>query len=175
MNRIYIYRLFRHSKMAFAFVVIFLFIYAVVFFKNMDMIFFPYNNMFADKTAEIRPAAYAVKANGKLIKITTQPYWKKDFLEASLASYCKYKKRGNALFLDDYLSSHTHNIYNSGFFLKRLTPEKKDADRWPLWFIHFAGYKTKPGVAVELIEYNFIYKSDDAFLNDSATIYKTTF
>ena len=93
MNKIFLYKLFKESKIFFLFAVIFISGYAIVLNKQMDMLVFPHNSMFAKNTShESVTTTFAVKLNGKLIKITDDLYIKKDFSENSLQVFSKWIK-----------------------------------------------------------------------------------
>lgn len=137
------------------------------------MLFFPYNNMYSiDFTKSNKATTYAMKMNGKLIRITHKPYWKKDFLETSLYGYCKYINHDRNVFLDDYLNQKCPNEQLRNILLGRLTAGKTAAMNWPQWYVQFAGYTVPAGATIELWQYNFSYESGVALLTDSSSIYK---
>ncbi len=119
-------------------------------------------------------STYAVKINGKPVKITRQLYWKKDFLEASLMNYSKYLQNNNTVYMERYLRYKIHNKKTLDFLLGRLCPDKTAMKSWLYWYAGFAGYSVVPGATIELLQYNFNYHSDTAVLKDSVSIYKTT-
>ncbi len=176
MQHAYLYRLFRHSKPAFIFVVCFILFYAATISKKMDMIFFPYNNMYAiDFSANAGSSTYAIKINGNPVKITGNLYWKKDMLETSLNGYCRYLKHNRKVFLHDYIPYKFKNEQLQHRLIDKLTPGEKQAYQWPKWFANAAGYMLKPGDEIEFMEYRFNLADGQAAMLDSAAIYKTTF
>jgi len=161
--------------MGFLFVVLFIAFYSLVFYKKMDMVFFPYNSMYTiDFTRDNTATTYAMKINGSNISITDRLYWKKDFLETSLYGYCKYISRGNTVFLEDYLRQRFSNTVVRSILLNRLTADKTTALDWPHWYGRFAGHDIPPKASIELWQYNFKYEAGKALLKDSISIYKTT-
>jgi c-di-AMP phosphodiesterase-like protein len=175
MKQFYLYRLFKYSTPAFIVVILFLVWYSVVFYKKMDMIFFPYNSMYAiDFTKNNTASTYAMKLNGNRINITHQLYWKKDFLETTLSGYCKYLKHDRKVFMDDYINQKFKRVEVRNILLNRLTPEILSAMKWPQWYAAFAGYPARSKATVELMEYHFLFDKGQAILTDSISIYKTT-
>lgn len=176
MKQVFLYRLFKHSKWAFAFVVLFIGWYCVSFSKKMDMIFFPYNSMYAvDARGMEAITTYAMKINGNPVKITHNPYWKKDLLETSLNIYCRYLQHDRNVFLNDYLSYRFSNENVRAFLTERLTPGKTTAAQWPLWFAAAAGYKVPTRASVEFMQYDFVFRDKNALLKDSISISNTIF
>ena len=174
MNRLFLYRLFKYSKPAFALVIMFLVWYSIVFYKKMDMVFFPYNSMYAiDFTKNNTASTYAMKLNGSRINITHHLYWKKDFLETTLLGYCKYIRHGQKIFMDDYIEQKFKNESIRNKLFNCLTPDKVAVMNWPRWYGWFAGYTVPPKATVELMEYQFRFENDRASLTDSISIYKT--
>ena len=107
----------------------------------MDMIFFPYNNMYAiDFNKANTASTYALKINAIPVTITKNLYWKKDFLETSLNAYCTYIKHGNKLFLDEYIKYRFQNERLQTFLINKLTPDKIDTAKWLYWYADAAGH-----------------------------------
>lgn len=174
MKKIFLYRLLKHSPVAFVLVLLFLGFYTVTFYKKMDMAFFPYNNMYAiDFTNTMASSTYAMKLNGELIKITDNRYWKKDLLETSLYAYARYMLHNRKVFMDDYINYRFHNEQVRDILLKGLTPDTEAAVNWPRWYIRFSGYKIPANASLELMQYNFNYDTGRAVLKDSVSIYNT--
>lgn len=174
MKQFFLYRLFKHSKPAFVFVILFLAWYSIVFYKKMDMIFFPYNSMYAiDFTKNNTASTYAMKINGSRINITDHLYWKKDFLETTLYGYCKYIRHGQKVFMDDYINQKFNREEVKNILLKRLTPGNISAMNWTQWYAGFAGYKIPQKATIELMEYQFIFDKGKALITDSISIYTT--
>ncbi len=175
MRTLFLHKLFKYSKTGFAFVLMFILCYVVFFSKKIDTTFFPYNSMFTiDFNKNHRTVVYAVKIDGTPVKITHQPYWKKDFLEESLINYCKYKKNNDTGFVENYLYSKISNKRDRAFLLERLTPGKAGPNQWLPWYIKFAGYPVHAKSMIELVQYEIIYESNVAILKDSASVYKTS-
>ena len=176
MKRLFLFRLYKFSRPAFFFVLLFIIFYAVVFYKKMDMVIFPYNNMFALKTSpEISPSTYAMRINGKLVPITDFPYWKKDFLETSLFNFAKFLQQGEKVFLEDYLKAKGYSKWAGGILNDRLLPDKNGAKHWPVWYTDFANQDIKAGDTYEIVRYNFEFTDDNYKLNDSVIIFSDKF
>lgn len=176
MQRAFLYRLFRHSKPAFILAVCFILFYAATISKRMDMIFFPYNNMYAiDFSGNSTTGTYALKINGNPVKITGNLYWKKDMLETSLNGYCRYLKHNRKVFLHDYIPTKFNDEQLQHLLLEKLTPDESKAGRWPYWFAGTAGYPLNPGTEIEFMEYRFNLAGGKAVLLDSTSIHKTIF
>jgi len=112
---------------------------------------------------------YGMKMNGELIQITRNAYWKKDFLEASLATYAKYLKHGEVIYLEDYL-----NFKNSpGWLMNKLVPQKIKTRTWPGWFCNYAGYRNLGGARIEVYQYNYKFSNGRVELIDSLLLYRT--
>ena len=141
----------------------------------MDTTLFPYNSMFTiDFTKNYTASAYLVKVNNIPVAITKNLYWKKDFLEESLGNYCKYKTNNDAVFMDGYLNQTIPGKAKREFLLKRLCPDKAAAAKWLQWYIFFAGYRIPANSTIELLKYDFIFKNNEAIIQHSASIYKTS-
>lgn len=155
--------------------VLFMICYTILFYKKMDMVFFPYNSMYTiDFTKSNKAVTYTMKINGNIVKITNQPYWKKDFLETSLAGYCNYILHDRTVFLDNYINQKFRNEQARNILLNRLTPGKTAAINWPRWYARFAGYTIPENAAIELWQYDLSYEKGNAVLTDSLSIYKTS-
>ena len=173
MQKTYLFRLFRHSKAGFLFVAGFIIFYSIVFTKKMDMMFFPYNNMYAiDFYHSSVATTYGMKINGQLVAFTKNLYWKKDLLETSLNAFCRYLEHDNKVFMDDYIASKFKGS-KQAFLLRQLTPSRESANNWPYWFANAAGYDLKPGDGIEFVEYRFNMADGRALCTDSSVIFKT--
>ncbi len=174
MKQLFLYRLLRHSKTAFLFAILFISCFAVTFYKKMDMVFFPYNSMYSiDFNKASKTSTYAAKINGRLVRITPNLYWKKDFLETSLNGYCRYIQHDNKTFLEDYIHYKFSDVGMRNFLLNQLTPGKAAASNWPAWYVDFAGYKPPPNATLELMRYEFSFDQQQPKLTDSISLYKT--
>ncbi|CAN5724019.1 hypothetical protein BH11BAC4_BH11BAC4_23130 [soil metagenome] len=173
MERLFLYRLLKHSKWGFAFTIIFMLCYALTYYKKMDMIFFPYNSMYAiDFTKTESTTTYAMKINSVPVRITEKLYWKKDMLETSLNGYCRYLKNGKHVFLFDYVHYRFSNEQLQQWLLSNLTPVEKAVENWPAWYAAMAGYSIPGGATIEFVQYDLVLDKDRALLKDSIGIYK---
>ncbi len=123
-----------------------------------------------DFTKQYSASAYAFKLNGNLVKITKNLYWKKDFMEASLLSFARYKLNNDEEYMQRYLQAAIPNKVRRNFLLSRLSPSKQAAAAWPSWFIQFAGYNVNDSDSIQLIQYDFIFLGNKVMLKDSSII-----
>lgn len=173
MKRLYLYRLYRFSKLGFMLVVCFIAMYIFFFSKKMDAVFFPYNSMFS---VTFHPSAatttYAVAINNKRIVFTGNVYWKKDFLEESLINYSKYKTNGNRLFMHEFLEAKKIEHASSRFPYRNLLPVEKGAP-WLQWYVVFAGYTVRPGDELSILAYKLRFADQQVQVTDSMLLFKT--
>ena len=116
---------------------------------------------------------FAFKLNNNPVKITGNPYWKKDLLETSLHAYAMYMQHGQKVFLDDYLAYKFPGKKMQALLVNRLTPGKIPATEWPGWFAKASGYKVQAGDSIELMQYDFTMEKGKAHLIDSISISKS--
>lgn len=175
MRQLFLYKVFQYSKIWFVFIVVFLVCYSILFYKKMDTVFFPYNNMFAiDFTKDNSSSVIRLRLDGIPVKISDKPYWKKDFLEESLINYTRYKKQGDEVFMEKYLRQTIHKEAARNFLIERLCPDKKTAATWLRWYLQFAGYEIQSYSEAELIQYNLNFEGHKLVIKDSVSILKTT-
>ena len=137
----------------------------------MDMLLFPYNNMFAlSADKNMTAITYGMKLNGNSIFYTHQPYWKKDFLEMAVSKYAHYVERDNKVLLNEYLIEKKWPNAAKSFLENRLTPY--NAEYWPVWYCNFAGYSVSPDATIEIYAYRFDYKNSIPSIIDSSLVYK---
>ncbi len=132
------------------------------------MVLFPYNAMFS-----VQPAAawhtdtYAIKLDDSIIHITAFPYWKKDFLEMSLRNYALYRQQGQVLYMHQYLAA---NSWLPKEISNKLVPQKKEAIKWPGWYLHYAGYKSRGEHRLDIIHYRLNFEQGKPTIEDSSVI-----
>ena len=173
MKKIFLYKLFKESKIFFLFTVAFILGYAIVLSKQMDMLIFPINSMFSNTTAkDFSTSTYAVKLNGKLTKITEDPYLKKDFSENSLQVFSKWIKADRKDLITELIKRKITDSTKRILFLTKLTPPKQTVETWPIWFLKFHHIKINAGDNIEIWEYRFNLKKNLFALKDSSLITK---
>ena len=173
MKKLFLYKLFKESKIFFLFTVAFILGYAIVLSKQMDMLIFPINSMFSNTTAkDFSTSTYALKLNGKLVKITADPYLKKDFSENSLQVFSKWIKADRKDFMTELLERKIADSTKRISFLNKLTPPKQTVETWPIWFLKFHHIKINAGDNIEIWEYSFNLKKNQFALKDSSLITK---
>ena len=173
MKKIFLYKLFKESKIFFLFTVAFILGYAIVLSKQMDMLIFPINSMYSSTTAkDFSTSTYAVKLNGKLIKITEDPYLKKDFSENSLQVFSKWIKADRKDLITQLLERRIADSTKRILLLTKLTPPKETVQTWPIWFLKFNHIEINTGDNIEIWEYNFDLEKNQFALKDSALITK---
>lgn len=169
MKKSFLYRLARYSKAGFIAVIIFIVLYATVFFKKMDMALFPHNAMFSFHPAvSWQINIYAMKLDDdSLIHITHFPYWKKDFLEMTLKNYAAYRQRGQVLYMHQYLAGNT---WLPKKISDRLVPPKNETIMWPGWYLHAAGYQGKGLHKLTVLEYRLSFATGKPAILDSSVV-----
>ena len=175
MRKIFLYRLYKESKIFFLFAVFFILAYVIVLSKQMDMLFFPINSMYSkSKAQDYLSTTYAVKLNGNIIKITDDFYLKKDFSENSLLSFSKWIKSGGKDLMTELLEKKIIDSLKRNPFLQNLTPPKSTLQTWPVWFVKFHNLQIKIGDDIEIWEYRYDLLNQNFILKDSLLITKQT-
>jgi len=172
MQHTFLARLFRHSKISFAFVIVFIIAYAFFFTKQMDMVLFSYNGMFASVGKPKNTYVYGVKLDDKLLETTTFLWWKKDFLESGISAYARYIKAGENTYLDNYLNQKIESPKHRRALLEALTPGKIAPEVWAKQQIIFLGRKPKAGQTVEIVQYQLKFLPRHVVTIDSFNICK---
>ena len=173
MKKLFLYRLYKEFKMFFIFTVLFIAGYVVALKKDMDMLLFPLNSMFSNNaTTDFSTSTYAIKLNGNLVKITDDPYLKKDFSENSLQVFSKWIKADGKDLMTGLLEKRIADSTKRAFFLSKLTPPKQTVETWPIWFLKFHQIKIKTSDNIEIWEYNFNFQKNQFVLKDSSLITK---
>ena len=173
MDKFFLYRLFKEAKLFFLFAVLFMLAYAVVLKKQMDMLLFPINNMFSvHNTNDFSTFTYAVKLNGKLVKITDDPYLKKDFSESSLQMFSKWVKSDKKDLITNLINRRIADTITRKKYLKNLVPPTSSINTWPVWFVKFHNLPVKVGDNIEVWEYTFQLKQNKFLLTDSVLVTK---
>lgn len=140
------------------------------------MLVFPHNCMFSNNTAkDFLTSTYAVKLNGSIVKITDDPYLKKDFSENSLQVFSKWVKADGKVLMTGLLEKRIADSTKRAFFLTRLTPPKEAIQTWPIWFLQFHDIQSKKGDNIEIWEYKFNLIKDRFVIQDPSLVTKQTF
>lgn len=172
MKKLFLYRLYHHSRIAFLLSVIFIVVYAVLFIKKIDMVLFPYNNMFSlSSNQNMTAITHGVKINNNPVVYTHYSYWKKDLLETSVAKYALYQEKNKKVFLGEYLYEKQWSNATKLFLEKHLTPQS--ADSWPVWYCNFAGYNIQTNDIIEIYRYKLDFNTSYTRIIDSSLVYKT--
>lgn len=170
-KKLFIYKLYSHSRPAFIFVAAFLLLYAFFFFKKMDMTFFAYNSMFVSKLPARQTSAYALKVNDRIVPISGKLWWRKDFLESSLNGFSAFLQNERSTYLRQFLTTRIKNPVSKQFFLSRLTPQDADAADFISHYAAVAGIRLQPADKIEIVEYTLQFSSNAVERTDSGTIY----
>jgi hypothetical protein len=140
----------------------------------MDMIVFPYNDMFSSKIQNSKfKKSYFVKLNDERIKISHFPYWKKDILEQTPSKYTSYFNANHQNQLSFFLKSKFKDSSTLFFLENRLMPSKTNQAYWLRWYVGFSGKKLNKGDSILLVEYSISNETNFPKLIDSSTICKT--
>ena len=172
MSSTFLHKLLKHSKWAFAVVILYIVIYFVCLYKKMDMAMFPYNNMYSN-SQNVEISCFYLKLNGQRINFTHFMYWKKDFLEQSLTKYADYIKQNQKNYLSIYIDQKIKNKQLNSNIKKGLTPKVVDFKSWATWYANYAGIKVNPNDHFELVNYNVEVKNGVTTILDSNILCST--
>ncbi len=170
-RKTFIYRLFDHSRTAFAIVVCFLVIYAFFFLKKMDMTIFAYNSMFVSEISGKHTDAYALKINDKLLPISEKLWWKKDFLESSLIGFSVFLENEKKTYLQQYIVNKISDSTQKQYLLDRLTSYMVDPILFISNYARQAGYPLQTRDKLEIVKYRIQYSKNKVKKLDSTTIF----
>lgn len=175
MKKTYIYRLFAYSKPAGLAAVLFIFVYALLLYKKMDMAIFPFNAMFAYQRPEDETlVGYRLWVNDNPADVTRFPYWKKDLMETSLGVYARYHENGQALYIKSYLDQKKSSWPWAASLQDKLVPNTTGLATWPAWYARKAGLTDRPGSNIRIMKYQLVWASGRPIISDSAIIYQST-
>ncbi len=175
MHKLFLYHLFKEAKLFFLFAILFILAYVIVLRKQMDMLLFPINSMFSMQTArDFSTSTYALKLNGKIVKITDDPYLKKDFSESSLQMFSKWIKADRKDLMTGLLERRITDTNTREKYLKKLAPLPNTINTWPVWFVKFHHLPVRVGDGVEIWEYTFDVTENTFKLRDSTLVIKQT-
>lgn len=172
MSSTFLYKLLKHSKWAFAVVILYMVIYFVCLNKKMDMAIFPYNNMYSN-SKNVETSCYYLKLNGQRIHYTQFMNWKKDFLEQSVTKYAGYVNQNQHNYLNMYIDKKIKNNQQNSNLKKALTPNVVDFKTWATWYASYAGIKVQSNDYFELVKYNVEVKNGMAAVLDSNVLCST--
>ena len=151
------FRLFNYAKPAFVLVCVFVLWYLVLFYKKMDMMLFPYNNMFSEQIQEAPPTTYFVKMNGQFIPYSHFMYWKKDFLEQAGYKFQDYISKGKKNHVEQFILEKSWSPSLQKQLVERLTPSKLGFSEWVIWYATFANKQIPSHAQFELVACNAIF------------------
>ena len=172
MSSTFLHKLLKHSKWAFAVVILYMVIYFVCLYKKMDMAMFPYNNMYSN-SQKVETSCFYLKLNGQRIHYTHFMYWKKDFLEQSVTKYAVYINQNQNNYLSIYIDEKIKNKQQNLYIKKALTPNVVDFKTWATWYASYAGIKVNPNDHFELVKYNVEVKNGVLAILDSNILCST--
>lgn len=174
MKKTFLSRLFAHSKPAGIACILFIFVYALLLYKKMDMTLFPLNAMFAYERPNSRPlTGYRLWVNDDPADFTKFPYWKKDLMETSLAVYARYHENNQTTFLRSYFDQKKSSWLWAGTWQERLIPDASYIGLWPVWYARKAGLEAPPGTNIRLLRYQLVWASGRPMVSDSIIIYQS--
>ncbi|MBS1741596.1 MAG: hypothetical protein JST81_01065 [Bacteroidetes bacterium] len=175
MKHTFLYKLYTTSRYWFVTILLFIAVYLLFFTKKMDAALFPYNNMFAiDFTGNYSAKAYLLKIDGTPVVTTSYLYWKKDFLEETLANYARYKKDNDNVYMSYYLENTFHDGKLRQLLTEKLTPEKAAMASWLKWYAGFTGATFHSKSILEVYEYSLECSSNQMIIKDSSVVFKTS-
>jgi len=175
MKKTYLYRLFAYSKPAGLAAILFIFVYALLLYKKMDMAIFPFNAMFAyERPLGQSLMGYRLWVNDKPADFTHFPYWKKDMMETSLGVYARYLENGQALYIKSYLDQKKSSWPPLGALEDVLVPNTAGMASWPEWYARKASLAAGQGSNIRIIKYQMAWVSGRPIITDSSIIYQST-
>lgn len=175
MQRIFLYRLFKKARLFFLFAMLFILSYVVVLYKQMDMLLFPINSMFSATAAkDFSTFTYALKLNDSIVKITDEPYVKKDFSENALQNFSKWIMADRADLMTSLIDRRISDSTKRKYYLKKLTAPENTLRTWPVWFAQFNHVPVTAGDKIEIWKYLFYFNENKFVLTDSLLITQQT-
>ena len=171
MQHTFLYKLYRYSPKAFAGCLLFLAFYAFFLCKNMDMMLFPHNSMFAGYVPNKKAYTCAVKVNGSIVPVTKKLWWKKDFLESNANVYGKYLENNQHTLLQDYIIAKVKDTSLRSSLLQQLTAGKVPPQQWAAFYLRFAGRNLKAGDEIQLVKYELSFAGNHPALVDSSVLF----
>ncbi len=174
MRKNFLSRLFAHSKPAGIACILFIFVYALLLYKKMDMALFPLNAMFAYERPNDKPVTgYRLWVNDQPADYTKYPYWKKDLMETSLSVYARFHENSHTTFLRSYFDQKKSDWLWAGRWQERLIPATSGIGLWPVWYARKAGLEAGPGASFRLVKYDMSWASGRPIVSDSIIIYQS--
>jgi hypothetical protein len=170
-KKLFVYRLYVHSRLAFIVFVCFLAGYSFFFFKKMDMTIFAYNSMFVIAMDRKQTHAYALKINGQVVQTSHHLWWKKDFLESSLIGYSAYLEKEHKTYLQQFLISKIPDPQWRDFFVHHLTAKLVEPMDFLNNYARVAGQPLQAGDKVEIIKYHLQFLRSSVIKQDSTIIF----
>lgn len=167
LKKLFIIRLYHHSKLAFVLIMLYIFMYAFFFFKKMDMVMFPYNSMFSiDFTNDYSTDTYQLKLDDQPVNFTHQWWWKKDFMETSLRTYVSMLN--DVPYIEKYINYAYANKPYHQLLLQQLKPSLNN-HRWLAWYANFGNQKTNASTVFSIWKYHLFF-SNGAIAIDSSLL-----
>lgn len=156
-----------------------LFLYLITWFffasKKMDLILFPYNDMFSGHSISSDTFYhYGLKQNGRLIRITEKPYWKKDLLEQSIKNYAFFLQNHNLQYSDVFFISRKEKSPILNPFYNQLKTKEFLFEDWATWYLNQSGEKANKLDHLELVKYKGHSHQSKIIFFDSLVIKSTT-
>ncbi|MFC4261443.1 hypothetical protein ACFOWM_01010 [Ferruginibacter yonginensis] len=173
MHKLFLYRLLKFNKIAALLVAAFLILYAVFFYKKMDMLLFPYNNMFTQQLNQnYVVTTYMMKVNQKPILISNDWYSKKDFSEAALTSFSKWIRNNKQDYMYQFVQQKTNDSATTATYKNKLFVDAQAAETWPQWFAVYHHFKLQKNDTILIWQYNLRMDVSPVAIMDTAIIYK---
>lgn len=180
MKKTFLYRFFSYSKTGFLLLMIYMVCYASCMYKKMDMLMFPYNDMFSHNASQEATTSKDdqinyLKVNGQKIPYTHFPYWKKDFIEQQNHYYGHFLQRGNQNHIDLLIDKRIQSNDWNHFLHRRLSNIKLSFEQWARWYAEYANVKLSEGDKLQLIEYTVRKTENSPIIIDSTIISQAVF
>lgn len=146
------------------FLLLFAGVYLCTWVKKMDMLFFPYNDMFSRVSQPMVQAyVYYVKVNGQRIPYSHLPYHKKELMENMPRRYAEYVQDQRHSPLDRFWLQYVPA-------LQKHRPPPVDFPTWANGYLQLAGIKKSTSMQIELMRYTLDVSKPLPHLTDSTLL-----
>ena len=163
--------LFKKSRIGFMVVVLFFGIWTVAIVKKMDMTLFPLNDMFSsgDRWTDTLTESY-VYCNGQPLGYSMLPYWKKDMLQTSAASYVRYVDNKRSTRTEQWLRNRTFNGIPSWLSQRLFAHTIVTDNEWLGGYVNMMGLSMQSEDLLQLRQLRFTVQNGHALIHQIDTI-----
>jgi hypothetical protein len=167
----FLVRLFKESRIGFTVVVLFFGLWIIVIVKNMDMTLFPRNDMFSSGSPWMDTLTESyVYYNGQPLGYTNMPYWKKDMLQTSAASYVRYVDNNRSTRTEQWLRNRSFNGLPLWLSQRLTAPTNVTDNEWLAGYVNMMGLSMQSGDLLQLCQLRFTVRKGIALIHQTDTI-----